>query len=101
MSLLRDRMSRDMERAGLAPLTRKEYIAAIRHMNEFLGLPPEELEQVFIPFYRTKAAQDRAVSGVGLGLSIARAVARAHGGDVVLRSEGAGLSAEVVLPLAR
>jgi len=44
MSLLRDRMSRDMERAGLAPLTRKEYIAAIRHMTEFLGRPPELLE---------------------------------------------------------
>ena len=43
MSLLRDRMSRDMERAGLAPLTRKEYIAAIRHMTEFLGLPLEDL----------------------------------------------------------
>lgn len=43
MSLLRDRMSRDMERAGLAQLTRKEYIAAIRHMTEFLGRPPEEL----------------------------------------------------------
>jgi integrase/recombinase XerD len=43
MSLLRDRMSRDMERAGLAPLTRKEYIAAIRHMTEFLGRPLEDL----------------------------------------------------------
>jgi len=32
-----------MERAGLAPLTRKEYIAAIRHMTEFLGLPLEDL----------------------------------------------------------
>jgi len=43
MSLLRDRMSRDMERAGLLPLTRKEYIAAIRHMTEFLGRPLEDL----------------------------------------------------------
>jgi len=44
MSLLRDRMLRDMERAGLASLTRKEYIAAIRHMTEFLGRPLEDLD---------------------------------------------------------
>lgn len=43
MSLLRDRMSRDMERAGLAPRTRTQYIAAIRHMTEFLMRPPELL----------------------------------------------------------
>lgn len=43
MSLLRDRMSRDMERAGLAPRTRTEYIAAIRHMAEFFRRSPEVL----------------------------------------------------------
>lgn len=44
MSLLRDRMSRDMERAGLAPRTRTQYIAAIRHMAEFHGRSPDLLE---------------------------------------------------------
>jgi len=44
MSLTGDRMSRDMERKGLAPRTRTQYIAAIRHMTEFLGRPPEQLE---------------------------------------------------------
>jgi len=43
MSLLRDRMARDMERAGLAACTRKEYIAAIRHMVAFLRREPEAL----------------------------------------------------------
>jgi len=43
MSLLRDHMSRDMERAGLLPRTRTQYIAAICHMAEFLGRPPEDL----------------------------------------------------------
>ena len=43
MSLLRDHMSRDMVRAGLLPRTRTQYIAAIRHMVEFLGRPPEDL----------------------------------------------------------
>ena len=41
MSLLRDRMSRDMKRAGLAPQTIKEYIAAVRHMAKFIGKSPE------------------------------------------------------------
>ena len=40
MSLLRDRMLRDMERAGLAPRTRKEYIAAIATMAKFFGRSP-------------------------------------------------------------
>ena len=43
MSLLRDRMSQDMERAGLAPRTRTQYIAAIQHMAEFNRRPPELL----------------------------------------------------------
>ena len=43
MSLLRDHMSRDMVRAGLLPRTRWQYIAAIRHMVEFLQQPPEDL----------------------------------------------------------
>ncbi len=64
------------------------------------GLPQRELEKVFAPFYRTQEAQQRTDSGVGLGLSIARAVARAHGGDVQLHSSANGLLAEVSLPLA-
>ena len=43
MSLLRDRMLRDMERAGLALRTREHYIGAIRQMTRFLKRPPEEL----------------------------------------------------------
>ena len=37
-------MSRDMQRVGLAERTRGEYIAAIRHMTEFLGREPDLLE---------------------------------------------------------
>ena len=43
MSLLRDRMSRDMERAGLADRTRSKYIAAIAQMAGFLGRSPDQL----------------------------------------------------------
>jgi K+-sensing histidine kinase KdpD len=46
------------------------------------GIPVEELEKVFAPFDRWEAARDPGKAGVGLGLSIARTVAREHGGDV-------------------
>lgn len=63
------------------------------------GIPPEEHEKVFAPFYRREPARDPAKAGVGLGLSIARTVAREHGGDVSLRNRGnGGLSAFVELP---
>jgi signal transduction histidine kinase len=64
------------------------------------GLPPQELERVFLPFYRTDASRNLDNGGVGLGLPIARATARAHGGDVELSSTGRGLIARVSLPLA-
>jgi signal transduction histidine kinase len=63
------------------------------------GIPPEEQEKVFAPFYRLDAARDPTKAGVGLGLSIARTVAREHGGDVTLKNrDGGGLSALIELP---
>jgi two-component system OmpR family sensor kinase len=64
------------------------------------GLPEAELEKVFSPFYRGESSRNRDTGGTGLGLASARAVARAHGGDIVLHNrEGGGLSALVSLPL--
>src|SRR6201999_2747125 len=63
------------------------------------GIPPDEHEKVFAPFYRREPARDPAKAGVGLGLSIARTVAREHGGDVTLRNRGnGGLRASIELP---
>ncbi|QMW24486.1 HAMP domain-containing protein [Sandaracinobacteroides saxicola] len=64
------------------------------------GLPQGELERVFEPFYRTERSRNRETGGIGLGLSVVRTIARAHGGDVLLenRTEG-GLRARVTLPL--
>ncbi len=65
------------------------------------GLPPAELDEVFKPFYRPGRARTLDDGGVGLGLSVARSIARAHGGDVELSSPpGHGLTATVRLPLA-
>ncbi len=63
------------------------------------GIPAEQREKVFQPFYRIEASRSRETGGTGLGLAVARSIARAHGGDVTLRDrEGGGLIATVWLP---
>jgi signal transduction histidine kinase len=64
------------------------------------GVPAPELNRVFDPFYRREPSRNRQTGGIGLGLSVARSIARAHGGDVALqnRPQG-GLRAKVTLPL--
>ena len=65
------------------------------------GLPEEELERVFRPFYRVEQSRSRDTGGVGLGLAVARTVFRAHGGDVSLANRPpGGLQATVTLPHA-
>ncbi|MDP2740784.1 MAG: ATP-binding protein [Pseudorhodobacter sp.] len=64
------------------------------------GVPEDQLEAVFAPFVRLEESRSRDTGGVGLGLAIARSLARAQGGDVTLanRPEG-GLLATLRLPL--
>jgi signal transduction histidine kinase len=62
------------------------------------GIPEDTMEQVFAPFYRIEDSRNRETGGVGLGLSIARAIARHHGGDVVLSNVAQGLQATISLP---
>lgn len=63
------------------------------------GIPEDALQRVFDPFYRLETSRAQHTGGTGLGLGIARNIARAHGGDLVLqnRPEG-GLCAELILP---
>ena len=62
------------------------------------GVPPEQLAQLAEPFYRPDGARQRGTGGVGLGLYLARMVAQAHGGRLLLRNAEPGLLAQVVLP---
>lgn len=71
----------------------------LRIADDGPGIPEQELDRVFEPFYRVEHSRSRATGGAGLGLSIARSLARAHGGDVVLRNlAGGGLEAGLTLP---
>jgi signal transduction histidine kinase len=62
------------------------------------GIPGDQLERVFQPYTRlAPGASNQA--GMGLGLSIVRNIARAHGGDVVLSNHpGGGVLASLTLP---
>jgi two-component system osmolarity sensor histidine kinase EnvZ len=64
------------------------------------GIPLERREDAFRPFYRLDEARTQDEGNSGLGLAIARDIARSHGGDITLeRSPLGGLRATVVLPL--
>lgn len=65
------------------------------------GIAPERYEEAFKPFSRLDPARNQNRKGVGLGLAIARDIARAHGGDLTLdRSALGGLKASLRLPAA-
>lgn len=64
------------------------------------GVPDDEREQVFKPFYRSRAASASDKPGSGLGLAVCRSIARAHGGDVQLGHTAEDFIARLLLPLA-
>ncbi|WP_164857203.1 ATP-binding protein [Sphingomonas crocodyli] len=64
------------------------------------GVPEEDLERAFEPFYRAANARAGDKRGNGLGLAVCRSIARAHGGDVHLLRSPEGFKAQLRLPLA-
>jgi PAS domain S-box-containing protein len=66
-----------------------------------IGIPVEEQGRLFTRFFRASTAQDRAIPGSGLGLSIAGAIVESHGGRIEVESgEGAGTTIRAHLPRA-
>jgi len=72
----------------------------VRIQDRGPGIPEQELERVFEPFYRIEGSRSRDTGGTGLGLSIARNIAQLHGGALSLRNLGQG-GLEAVLSLPR
>jgi two-component system phosphate regulon sensor histidine kinase PhoR len=65
------------------------------------GIPAQHLERLFERFYRVDRARSRDLGGTGLGLAIVKHLARAHGGEVTVKSKlGEGSSFAIELPRA-
>ena len=75
-------------------------VAVLEVADTGIGIPPEEQERLFTRFFRSSLAQQQAIPGSGLGLSIARAIVDQHGGSMSVESEpGHGTTFRVRLPL--
>jgi len=86
-----------MDKAGniYVSLRRDHEAALITVADEGKGIPAETLPNIFRPFFTTKG------HGTGLGLSLARRIVEAHGGEITVRSElGAGSQFTIRLPIA-
>jgi two-component system sensor histidine kinase ArlS len=76
----------------------KHFVIAVADKGE--GIPPEELEKIFQPFYRVDSV--RSSAGFGLGLSLAYRIIKLHKGDITVNSEpGKGTVFTVRIPSAK
>lgn len=69
--------------------------------DDGIGIEKEEMEHIFERFYRATQNGVKAIKGSGLGLHIARTLARAMGGDVTARSAGRGQGSTFTISLRR
>ena len=66
------------------------------------GVPPEDVQRIFEPFYRTAVARERTSGGTGLGLAITRRAVLSHGGKVSASNrDGGGLCVEITIPASQ
>ncbi|MFV2058472.1 MAG: ATP-binding protein [Thiohalomonadales bacterium] len=64
------------------------------------GIPENEQHKVFMPFYRIEKSRNKKTGGTGLGLTVAKTVISAHGGEITLNNtEGSGLKVSISLPV--
>lgn len=76
---------------------KKNYVITVEDNGP--GIPQEELEKVFKPFYRGEQSRNRNTGGIGLGLAAARNIIFAHEGEVTLeRKKPHGLIVKIVFP---
>ena len=75
----------------------KEAVISVK--DNGIGLSPEMLPKLFIPFTQADTSLDRSNGGLGLGLSITKGIAQLHGGTVSAYSEGLGKGSEFIIRL--
>jgi signal transduction histidine kinase len=73
--------------------------AVVEIVDDGPGVPEDEREHVFEPFYRSEAARRSGKPGSGLGLAVCRSIARAHGGDVNFVERPEGFVAILTVPM--
>jgi signal transduction histidine kinase len=84
----------------LMSLSKKDGNALVEIRDNGVGIPAEDLPRIFDRFYRVDKARTRYPGGSGLGLSIARWIAVAHGGNIYVESTvGEGSTFSVSLPI--
>ncbi len=80
-------------------LTAESRRVIVRIEDDGPGIPEENMEKVFEPFFRIDRARNIETGGAGLGLALTRSIIRAHGGEIRLSNlEPKGLRVEVRLP---
>jgi signal transduction histidine kinase len=75
-------------------------LARIRVRDQGPGVAEENLEQIFLPFFREDSSRNAATGGMGLGLAITSRAIRLHHGQVRARNAAPGLLVEIELPVA-
>jgi len=72
----------------------------IQVVDKGVGIDEEDMKKIFDKFYRGKNVENLGTGGTGLGLTLAKAVAIAHGGDILVKSKkGEGSRFSVLLPV--
>jgi PAS domain S-box-containing protein len=85
-------------RVGVSLLDDGEFVV-VRVADTGVGIPAEDLPQLFERFYRVDKDRSRATGGSGLGLAISRQIVELHGGDLSVESQvGIGTTFDVRLP---
>jgi signal transduction histidine kinase len=81
---------------------RQMYAVQIEVTDTGIGIPPADMPYLFSRFHRGENVAGQAVPGTGLGLHIAEAIIKEHGGHIEVESEvGKGSTFRFVLPLKR
>lgn len=86
----------------MVSIRRISNFAVIEVSDTGVGIPPEDLPKLFVPFHRRKQKRGRSrPGGLGLGLAIAKKLVEAHGGTISVESQlGKGSIFRVILPLS-